>query len=195
MRFAILREEGYDISMFGLGLSHGVTAGMSFEEFIHNIDVRVRVDSVALKLAPKGGGHNKFLESMQIWLDLDIPRYMWSEFDTYRVGTSKQSESSMHTIQKEVLDQYDFEYPINPAHLEYINDMILRKESIEKIKNELPEGFLQRREVSTNYQVLRNIYHQRKGHKLQVWRNFCVELIKRIEHPEFITEPQEHGVG
>lgn len=37
----------------------------------------------------------------------------------------------------------------------------------------LPEGWLQTRTWTANYEVLRNIYHQRKNHKLSEWHSFC----------------------
>lgn len=93
----VIGEHGYEQALIGLGLSFGLTAAMSFEDL--KAEARSCKDSkigklakVALKLAPKDGGHNKFLESMQVWIDINAPRYWWSEFDTYRVGTSKQSE-------------------------------------------------------------------------------------------------------
>ena len=40
---------------------------------------------VAERLAGHDGGHNKFLESMVIWLDVRAPRYWWQEADTFRL--------------------------------------------------------------------------------------------------------------
>jgi hypothetical protein len=37
----------------------------------------------------------------------------------------------------------------------------------------LPESWLQTRTWSCNYEVLRNIYRQRKNHKLSEWHTFC----------------------
>ena len=103
----VIGEYGYEQSLMGLGLSFGLTADTSFEDL--KAEARSCKDSkigklakVALKLAPKDGGHNKFLESMQVWIDINAPRYWWSEFDTYRVGTSKQSASTMHTLVKQM---------------------------------------------------------------------------------------------
>ena len=103
----VIGEYGYEQALIGLGLSFGLTADTSFEEFRAEADFckdtkLEKLAKVALKLAPKDGGHNKFLESMQVWIDINAPRYWWSEFDTYRVGTSKQSASTMHTLVKEM---------------------------------------------------------------------------------------------
>lgn len=195
MKVSIIKEEGYDIAMFGLGLSHGLTSEFSYDQFLRNIDLRVRADAVAQNLAHKGCGHNKFLETMQVWLDIDAPRYFWQEFDTYRVGTSKQSESTMHTIKKRALTQDDFDMPIGAEMLVLVNALVTASHSIDSIKNCLPEGFLQRRIISTNYKTLQNIYKQLASHKLQCWKMFCIELTKHIDHPEFIADSNACGVG
>ena len=103
----VIGEAGYYEAMFGMGLSFGLTSGMSFKEFsesssIEDQEKRKRMSRVLEANAPKDGGHNKFLESIQLWLDISAPRYWWSEFDTYRVGTSKQSASTMHTLVKQM---------------------------------------------------------------------------------------------
>ena len=51
-------------------------------------------------------------------------------------------------------------------HTKDINDFY-------KLKNKLPEGFLQKRTVNVNYQSWLNIYNQRKNHKLEQWEQIC----------------------
>lgn len=144
--------------------------------------------SVADKLYNKHGGHNKFLESMQVWIDIDAPRYFWSEMDTYRVGMTKQSESTVHTILRDPLTPHNFqEEEIQEDYLIYLNQLIQDKEFL-KLKRALPEGFLQRRVCSTNYMTLRNIIKQRKNHKLPEWKYFCQEIYNQIEYPEFMED-------
>ena len=83
MKVEVVNESGYTEALLGLSLSH-------------NQPIENMAD-VALKLASKDGGHNKFLESIYIWLDITAPRFWWQEADTYRLST-KQSESTMHTM-------------------------------------------------------------------------------------------------
>ena len=59
----------------------------------------------------------------------------------------------MHTILKRELTQSDFEEPIRIDILELLNSMIERKE-FDNVKNHLPESFLQRRILFTNYKTL-----------------------------------------
>lgn len=68
MQVKILREAGYEEAILGLSLSKGATIE--------------RAKEVAVQLAPKDGGHNKLLESIQAWLDVTAPRYWWQEADT-----------------------------------------------------------------------------------------------------------------
>ena len=132
-------------------------------------------------------GRAKFLESIVMWIDINAPRYWWSEFDTYRVGTSKQSESTMHTLKKELLTHDNFEEPIDESYLTHLNELIAFGADIGKLKNALPEGFLQRRIVCTNYKVLRNMIKQREQHRLKQWRYFCNIILETCHHKEFLV--------
>jgi hypothetical protein len=185
MKVTILHEAGYLASLFGLGLSHGLTSDTTPAEL--DVATLDRLHQIAFKLCDSDGGHNKFLESIQVWLDIDAPRFWWSEFDTYRVGVSKQSESTMHTLIKRELMQDDFEHPISKTMLALINRRIGKRTAtaIDKIKNDLPEGFLQRRIVSTNYKALRGMILQRKSHRLPQWHIF-IDALRGLEHGELL---------
>jgi len=175
MKVQILREAGYDEAMLGITLSHGA----SLE----------RAKEIAPKLALKQGGHNKFLESIMVWIDVTAPRYWWAQADTYRIST-KQSESTMHTIMKRPLTQDDFARPIPDDTLKILNWMIEDKE-FEYLKTLLPEGFLQRRIWLISYKTLQNIVSQRHNHRLYEWEYFCAEVVNQLEHPGFIQEVTE----
>lgn len=185
MIISILREAGYVEAMLGLSLSYGTT-----------ID-RARI--VANKIANKDYGENKFLESIYLWFDITAPRYWWQEADTYRLST-KQSESTMHTIQSRYLEQGDFEDPIEVKTLHSLNRLIeiygrtKHPDDLVQIKNLLPEGFLQRRIWSMNYKTLRNIVTQRETHRLPQWRHFCAFVRENVLHPQFLppTPDQQH---
>lgn len=166
----ILREEGYEISLLGTSLSR-----------IQSVEKMV---GVCKNLAHKQGGHNKFLEFISVWIDITAPRYWWQQMATYRIGNSWLSESTMYTITKRNLVQEDFE-DIDDDILRRLNG-IIDSGNLQEIKNNLPESFLQRRIMITNYKALQNIYGQRHDHKLPQWRYFCDEILSQIEHPEFI---------
>ena len=171
MKIYHIEEYGFDRAMRGLARSY-------------NQDVR-NMPEVALKLGPKDKGHNKFLESIVVWMEIEAPRFFWSEFDTYRVGMTKQSDSTMHTLKRQPLTQENFEYPIQPSYLLWINNAISDGAPIDIIKNDLPDGFIQGRSVCTNYKVIRHIILQRHNHKLPQWRYFC-EAMKQLEHYEYL---------
>ena len=60
----------------------------------------------------KGGTeHRKWMRQVIVWVEITAPRYWWSEFDTYKIGTSTNSESTMHTILKEDFNVSEFEWP------------------------------------------------------------------------------------
>ncbi len=172
MEVKILNEFGYEEAIKGLSLSYNV------------IDVE-KMKKVADKLAHKEGGHNKFLESIILWIEIDAPRYWWSQFDTYRIGITKNSESTMHTILKRPLDYNDFEDKISVEIIDILNTMIINKE-FDMAKAHLPESFLQKRVVCTNYKTLRNIIWQRYDHKLKQWNYFMEEIYDQASYSQFL---------
>lgn len=170
----LIGESGYKEALLGLSLSY-------------NSDPSERV---ADKLSWRQGGHNKFLESMVLWIDIDAPRYWWQQFDTYRVGTTKQSESTMHTLTRGVLGQENFQGGINENILKELRGW--RDEgNFDALKRHLPESFLQRRVVTTNYKVLQNMVSQRYTHKLWEWQYFIRQMQDQVGHPDYITVGEE----
>lgn len=199
MKVQIIKEYGYDEALFGLGLSFGLTSEYdSVQDFIcahigtkTGESLRERLGRVTRKLAPLDGGHNNVLESFVVTLDIDAPRYWWSEFDRYRCGVTKQSESTIHTITKRHLTVDDFEAKvIDLDYLAKINSVI-DTGNMYLVKQMLPESFLQRRIVCTNYKSLKNIYFQRRNHRLPEWHIFCDVLRDDLEHFELIENPSE----
>jgi len=172
MYVKILKEAGYEEALLGLSLSY-------------NVPDITRVVEVANKLCQKDGGHNKFLESMIVWVDIDAPRYWWAEFDTYRVGITKQSESTMHTLMKRELIESDFVEGVLPGVIDEVNRCIRKKDFMEA-KINLPEGFLQRRIVMLSYKSIRHIIFQRHNHRLKEWHIFVDRMYEGIMYPEFL---------
>ena len=171
MRVIVLREAGYDEAMLGLSLSYG--------QPIENMHI------VADKLAHKDSGHNKFLESIAVWLDITAPRYWWQQEATYRIGITRQSESTMHTILKRPLTQADFEVGI-PYDLLFIVNTIIKQKDWCLAKRVLPESFLQRRIICTNYKALRHICKQRGTHRLSEWQFFITELHRQVKYNKWL---------
>ena len=173
MKVEVLHEQGYYYAKLGLSLS--------YEQPVENMD------KVMMKLAHKGDGHSKFLESIQLWLDVDAPRYWWQQFDTYRIGVTKQSESTMHTMTKRKLTQDDFSHRMPKAHLDLLN-LWIDQGKWNTVKWNLPESFMQRRIVCLNYMALQRAIRQRMTHKLPEWQEFIGQVLEQVEYPEFLVD-------
>ena len=196
MKVSVLGEHGYVEALFGIGLSYGLTSGYkcfsSFDEWDEewegeDLVLFRRLEKIARKLALKGNAENKFLRQISVILDVEAPLYFWKEADTYKIGTTAQSESTMHTLMKNPISQNCFEKPIYEPTLKHLEEL-RQNGDFEQLVNELPSGWLQRRILTCNYAVLQNIYAQRNDHKLKEWHIFCDELISGLEHPDFIVK-------
>ena len=180
-----------DDALFGIGLSYGKTSNMKCDAAFRKSPVYRQLESVSKKLAHMPGGHNKFLETITLTLDINAPRYWWQEFDTYRVGVTKQSESTIHTIMARELTDDDFEggtfahflAELNAIREDYIatEDDEEKQAAFDDMKSALPEGYLQRRIVTLNIKTLQNIYNQRKNHRLPQWHMFFNDINADLE--------------
>jgi hypothetical protein len=149
-------------------------------------------------LVKAGSDHSKFMRMITVTLDITAPLYWWKEFDTYKIGTVRNSCSTMHKIHDKEFELSDFshEYLI-PEAVEFLEEIILNLNDMRMLHNEydkyadrnpkikgkkhcwqhiiqlLPSSYNQKATVQLNYAVLRNMYHSRKNHKLDCWRFFC----------------------
>ena len=156
------------------------------------------------KLTKAGTDHRKFMRMIVMYVDVTAPLYWWKEFDTYKVGTVRNSCSTMHKItDKEfTLDDFSYEY-MSYDMVDVLNKIIevlnIRRDDFLETKQKmfwwdviqiLPSSYNQRSTVMLNYEVLRNIYHARKNHKLDEWRAFC-KWIESLPYSELITGGDE----
>lgn len=164
-------------------------------------------DLVLMKnLAKAGSDHRKYMRMIVVWVDVVAPLYWWKEADTYKVGTVENSCSTMHTIHKKKFEMDDFGTEhLTPSNKQFlkllINILNYEREDFLEDKDKLlwyqmiqllPSSYNQRRTWMLNYEVLRNIYHARKNHKLDEWRKFC-KWIETLPYSELITGGEEHG--
>ena len=157
------------------------------------------------QLAGAGASHAKYRRYINVTVDITAPLYWWKEFDTYKVGTVANSESTMHTIMRDEFYIEDFSnehldeealmtlsrlvYKLNCWRLEYITTEHpeIRKRIWYKIIQLLPSSFNQKRTVQLNYEVLAHIWKDRKNHKLDEWREgFCKDFIQTLPYSEGI---------
>lgn len=155
------------------------------------------------KLSKAGTDHRKFMRMMPVYVRITAGHTWWAEFDTYKVGTVRNSCSKMHKIHIMgfELDSFDHEgidevgevavktFDTVRATLTWLAKMF--NETKEKkywraIIELLPMGFHLTANVMINYEVLANMYHSRKNHKLDEWREFC-KWIEALPYSELIT--------
>ena len=125
----------------------------------------------------------KFMRQIQVWANMDMTRFFWSEFDTYKFNT-KNSCSTIHKLlnpkNKVTIDMFDYYEEDLDVMLPVINRINEIREKFlstsdyeekcvlkRRAKVLLFEGFLQLRTVNTNYAEIRNIVQQRKGHQMK----------------------------
>ena len=150
------------------------------------------------RLRNAGTEHRKFMRMMPVYMRITAPLYWWKEFDTYKVGTVINSCSTMHKIAAKefTVDDFSYEHLFSLGTLRIvIDDLNYNRTKYLSTKNKdywwqmiqlLPSSYNQTRNVMLNYEVLSNIYRQRKDHKLDEWREFC-KWIETLPYSELIT--------
>lgn len=98
-----------------------------------------------------GDEHAKVIRGIVAYAEIDAPIWFYRELETYRIGRERlASESTMH-----------------------IDCKGLKGEELEKAKDKIPSGKIQKTVDMFSYQTLRRIYFQRRHHRLPIWREFC----------------------
>lgn len=144
---------------------------------------------LACRLIKGGTEHRKFLRMINVSFDITAPVYWMAEFDTYKVGTTRNSTSFMHKGTSKPFELSDFEIDEESAGAEvglYWNNLIdtlnkLRDKYLETkdyeyfrtIRQILPMSYKYTSTISLNYEVLLTIYKQRHNHRLSEWHTFC----------------------
>ena len=177
-----------------------------------------------------GSSDSKFLRMVHVQADVIAPLYWWNEYDTYKVGTTANSCSTMHTIHKKELTIDDFSHEhLSERSISFLQNLI---EEINRNRNLyvkgfkgvpgdndcdvkpydkaywwqmiqlLPSSFNQMRTIDLDYETLYSIYHQRRNHQLDEWREFCKwietlpymkEFLELDEQTETKEENHEKG--
>ena len=143
--------------------------------------------SLAHRLAVSGSDHRKYLRQVFGSVDITAPIYWWKEFDTYKVGTTANSTSTMHRIHSKEFSRDDFSTDhMTEGALGALDNMIsfLEESRIKFTETKdkkywydiiqlLPSSYNQMRTVTLNYENLINMYYARRSHKLDEWHTFC----------------------
>ena len=161
------------------------------------------------RLFKSGTEHRKYARMITVWLDINAPLYWWKEFDQYKIGTVSNSCSTMYTLMNKPFELKDFSFDKLNNHGDYAKKVIddlneLReqcsKETNPKIKKELwyaivqllPESYNQTRTIMMNYEVVARIIQQRKGHKLEEWKQL-IDVLKELPYINEIMGEDKHG--
>ena len=140
----------------------------------------------AVKLAnAKGGGHEQFLSGITVTFDMTISNKAWVEAERYRFLTFISSMSTMHRVAffriGESCNAYTSKEAIAAAealqerynNIDATADPARKKEAYLELLYTLPAGFELMAGMITNYRCLRNIYEQRRNHRLPDWHIVC----------------------
>lgn len=168
--------------------------GDTYIDYNGNVIIGSNDLDLAIRLIKAGNEHCKFMRQIHVWLNVNMPRYIHSELDTYHYNT-KNSCSTMHRLLHKtveitkdlfVYDKKDEDVieviikRLNEIREEYLIETNGRNKNklIRRAKQLLPEGFLQLRTMDTNYAEIRNIIFQRRNHRLEEeWqRIFCKKM-------------------
>ncbi len=143
--------------------------------------------SLAARLCGAGTDHRKFIRQIFISVDITAPLYWWKEYDTYKVGTTANSTSTMHKIHSKPFEMADFSTDrMNQSALACMEKTVQCLEALRLAYLEskdktvwysmiqlLPSSYNQMRTCTFSYENAANMYHARKAHKLDEWHVFC----------------------
>jgi hypothetical protein len=126
--FTLLESAGYSSALKGMRLP---TKSKNDSIFLNNNEISLGLADAKLasNLIKKGPVHGKFQRGITAWFDINMPRYIWSELDTYSIGVAPtSSESTMYTLKKETS-------VITDDDIEIQNSAVLAKELIGDVNN------------------------------------------------------------
>ena len=139
----------------------------------------------ALGSVPTGTGHDNFLKGIIVQANFCAPLYWWKQAQRYHWFDFISSQSTMHSLMKFDIDKQCTK-DVDPRIIQVLQEKIAEyKEVADSLNAEqkeylwrgiiasLPSGFCLSASMTTNYQQLKTMYLQRRGHKLQEWKDFC----------------------
>ena len=156
---------------------------------------------LAMRLRCAGSDHRKYLRQIFVSVDITAPLYWWKEYDTYKVGTTANSCSTMHKIHAKpfVEEDFSFERCVPELMVFRLIDMTMNvlnlmrekyletgdKRYWESMIQLLGSSYNQTRTCTLTYENLVNMYHARRHHKLTEWHDFC-DWVEQLPYSELI---------
>lgn len=157
---------------------------------------------LAMDLVSGGPVHAKFRRMIPVWFTVSAPLFWWKEFDTYKVGTVRNSCSTMHKIHVTPFDISMFAHEGCDEVASAKAQLIATIDTLEELRlafnatqekkywramiEMLPDGFMMKATIFTDYEVLSNMYEWRRGHKVDEWHVLC-DWIEELPYSEIIT--------
>lgn len=205
LKTRILDVQGFEHAIKGMRNSRNSWSRMdSVDDIVGPNDIKLMN-----RLFNAGTEHRKYARMITVWIDINAPLYWWKEFDQYKIGTVSNSCSTMYTLMNKPFELKDFSFDKLIDHGNYaqrvIDDLnelrrLCLKETDAKIKKELwyaivqllPESYNQRRTIMLNYEVVARIIQQRKGHKLEEWKQL-IDVLKKLPYINEIMGEDKHG--
>ena len=193
------------------GLRNPMNSWNKSDSYIDALTNKYIVGENDLKLAQRmigaGTDESKFMRQIFVSMDITAPLYWWKEADTYKIATVSNSCSTMHKITSSEIAEENYSFDPEPDKpltdlptddyvriLDIKNRAVADVEWLRKKYNETkdkrywrlliqinPDGWLQKRTWTGNYQNLRNMYFARKNHKLIEWIQFC-QIIEQLPY-------------
>jgi hypothetical protein len=153
------------------------------------------------KLIAAGSDCSKFMRMIHVQCDWEAPLYWW----TVRNSCSTMNKITEHEF---TIDMFAHEhldagsiatldmvvFDLNQLRIQYLGtagDDTFRKSIWYQIIQLLPSSYLQKATMDFNYAVLRNMYHARKAHKQDEWREDFCNWVKTLPYSELITMTKE----
>lgn len=135
---------------------------------------------------PIGAGENNFSKGVTVNFDITVPIKVWTEWERYIFSPIVSSCSSMYKILYFTIK--DFSNNVDERIIkvwEEIRKEYAQNPSQEKLLNILystPVGLKLTARVTCSIMSLRNMYFQRKNHRLPEWREFCEWCLTNIPY-------------
>ena len=186
---------GLESSIYRSGYSMRETAPTE-EEFQQAV-AQIRADRLAgnfdnphikraIKLASiQEGGHDQFLSGILVNFDLTLSNKAWVEAERYTFLNFISSMSTMHRVARFKIGDCCNEYT-SPAEIAEADRLQAVYNSIDaaadpegkkraylELLYNLPSGFELMAGMTTNYRCLKNVYAQRRNHRLPDWHVVC----------------------
>lgn len=159
-------------------------AGYPVATSVEDLEVPKKIN--ALASSKPASGHDCFLKGASLLFDVTATSYQWMQIMRYHFFDIVSSQSKMYCVTKFDLDKQCTENVLHEI-IEIVEDLIERyndgKISLEFLLDNTPQGLMLTARCTSNYLQLKNMYGQRKNHRLEFWHTSFMDFLGEL--PEF----------